>query len=121
MFLKFCVTNAIEEFIRINELNSETLVYFERGAIDSFMPVIKQRRLDAKQGAVLVISGTIANAAQSGALIKLKKQSPRLYHDLEALWNSCTSLLLDDRRRWGNVVLGGNFPENPFEYADKCA
>ena len=121
MFLKFCVTNAINEFIKINGLKSHTLTLFERGAIDKFMPVIKQRRLDAEQGAMLIILGTITNTAQSGALSKLKEQTPYFYDAFKVLWDFCSSLLIEDEHRWDNVVLGGVFLENPFLYAKQCA
>lgn len=122
MFLKFLVTNALHEFVKINDLNEEILTVFERGAIDSFMPAIKQSRLDPMQGAVLVIVGTISNAAQTGTLTKVKQHSPNLYRDLEVLWNYCASLLSDYEHQWGRVVAHmGDFPTHSNGYAEQCA
>lgn len=121
MFLKFCVTNALEDFIKINGLNAETITLFDRGAIDSFMPVIKQRQLDAKKGAMLVISGTIIKAAQSGVLLKLQEETPDLYQDLESLWHFCNSLLKDDKSQWGDVILWNDVPEHTFHELKQCA
>lgn len=113
MFLKFLVTNALHEFIKINNLNKGILPVFERGAIDSFMPAIKQHRLDPGQGAVLVVSETIYNAAQSGTLSKIKERSPNLYHDLKVLWHYCASLLSDYEHQLGRASRMGDFPKLP--------
>ena len=121
MFLKFLVTNAIHEFISVNDLNKEIITVFERGAIDRIMPTIKQRGLNPVQGAVLVVSGTISTAARSGALTKIKQHSPNLYHDLEVLWNYCASLLPDNEQQWSRVAQMGNFPIHLIGYADQCA
>ncbi len=121
MFLKFLVTNTIHEFITKNNLNEEILIVFERGAIDRMMPAIKQHRLDPWQGAVLIISNTISNAARSGALTKIKQHSPNLYRDLEILWNYCASLWSDNKKQWGRAALMGAFPEHPLEYTEQCA
>ena len=121
MFLKFLVTNTIHEFISVNDLNKEIITVFERGAIDKIMPTIKQRGLDPVQGAVLVVSETISNAAQTGNLTKIKQHSPGLYHDLEVLWNYCASLLSDNEQQWVRSVNMGNFPIHPLGYADQCA
>ena len=121
MFLKFRVKAAIAKFIYMNGLNAQTLVLFEHGAIDGFMPIINQRRFDANQGAVAVITGTITNAAQNGTLIDLKSRMPNIYNDLVVLWQFCGSLLAEDEQRWGNAVIVGGIDSNPFEYADKNA
>lgn len=121
MFLKFCVTNTINEFITINGLNSEMISLFDRGAIDLFMPVIKQHQLNAKQGAVLVISGTIINAAHSDALLTLKNNTPELYQSLESLWNYCATLIIDDEHHWRNLLLINDTPEHAFQSIQQCA
>lgn len=119
MFLKFRVKAAIAKFITMNGLDAQTLVLFEHGAIDSFMPVINRRGFDANQGAVVVITGTVTNAAQNGTLMDLKTKMPHIYNDLKALWQFCGYLLAEDEQRWGNAVIVGGIDINPFDYAEQ--
>lgn len=115
MFLKFRVKAAIAKFITMKGLNAQTLQFFESGPIDTFFHVVEERGLDANEGAVAIISMTITQGVENGALSALRQHFPQIYSDLKSLWSMCGALLAQDERRWQHAVIVGNIRSNPFE------
>jgi len=116
MFLKFRVKKALNRIVEDAGSCKDTLYILCQGEnVDHYFSEIKRKGFDADQGAIMIISGMIIRAQETGAIEIMLKEAPDVYLDFQKLWVLCGELIQRDYERWGSAVIVRPDGKNPFE------
>ena len=115
MFIKFRVKAAIANFIIQARADADVLDFLEAGSFDAWMPSIERYGLDANQGAITIITGTVTEIASSNGFPYLMQQAPQVYAGLRKLWFYCENLATANPILYATPFIRDKAVENPFE------